>query len=64
MSYTAQLSPGDPSQFVPIQFPGDSPEAQGGGLTLTPIPPTQAAGTGTAQGGFRDVTISHTKRFG
>lgn len=61
MSYTVPLSPGDPSQFVPIQLPGDSPEAQGGGLILTPIPPTQAAGTGAARGGFCDVTISHTR---
>lgn len=63
MSNTVQLSPGDPSQFVPIQFPGDSPEAQGRGLILTATPPTQAAGTGTAQGGFCDVTISHTKNL-
>lgn len=61
MSHTVRLSPGDPSQFVPIQFPRDSLEAQRGGLILTPIPPAQSAGTGTAQGGFRDETISHTK---
>lgn len=59
MSHTVRLSPGDPSQFVPIQFPGDSPAVRGGGLILTPIPPTQAAGPGTAQGGFCDTTISH-----
>lgn len=59
MSLTVRLSPGDPSQFVPIQFPRDSLEAQRGGLILTPNPPTPAAGT--AQGGFCDMTISHAK---
>lgn len=40
MNHTVQLSPGDPSQLVPIQFPGDSLEAQDrGGLILTPIHP-------------------------
>lgn len=44
MSHTVQLSPGDPSQFVPTQFPRDSLETQGKSLILTPIKPTQAGG--------------------
>lgn len=52
---------GTPANLFPFSFQKTVLEATGGGLILTPTPPTQAAGTGTAQGGFCDVTVSHAK---